>query len=307
VGVSELTLTGRLELRLNRYGSAVDETIRTLYGDVRVQFENGETLSQVNGSVTLITPVANLSADFAVETTGTSPNQEILFAADNVSTFVGDTKGTAATDDDIGVRFSGGSLIGYIAPNSTYAFDASGAASLVGISDLTLTGTLSAQKNTTGANVNRTITVAGTSRTLNVATGASSVSGTLTIGTGIAEFNGDFLIESRGTSPNRTLIFGAAGMEAFIGSSNGPGAADDIGLRVTDTALIVLVKSDNTYAVDASGQVAVVGVSNLGVSGQLRFEKNTTGEAIYQTVTIGSVSRTINQGQMSHDAADRSA
>ncbi|MFM7836680.1 MAG: hypothetical protein ACKPJD_33215, partial [Planctomycetaceae bacterium] len=81
----------------------------------------------------------------------------------------------------------------------------------------------------------------------------------------------------------------------FVGSSNGPGAADDIGLRVTDTALIVLVKSDNTYAVDASGSVDLVGVSNLEISGHLRFEKNTTGEAIYQTVTIGSVSRTINQ------------
>ncbi|MGV2333100.1 MAG UNVERIFIED_CONTAM: hypothetical protein LVR18_02885 [Planctomycetaceae bacterium] len=77
-----------------------------------------------------------------------------------------DTKGTNSTTDDIGVRFSGGSLVGYIAPDSTYAFDASGTAAIVGVSDLTLTGMLSAQKNTTGANVSKSITVAGVTRTL---------------------------------------------------------------------------------------------------------------------------------------------
>jgi hypothetical protein len=94
-------------------------------------------------------------------------DQEILFAANNVSTFVGDTKGTASTADDIGVRFSGGSLVGYIARSTApMPFDASGTAAIVGVSDLTLTGTLSAQENTTGANVSKSITVAGVTRTL---------------------------------------------------------------------------------------------------------------------------------------------
>ncbi|MFM7837052.1 MAG: hypothetical protein ACKPJD_35095, partial [Planctomycetaceae bacterium] len=137
------------------------------------------------------------------------------------------------TADDIGVRFSGGSLVGYIAPNSTYAFDASGTAELLGIPGLTLAGTLSARQNTTGSDISRSISVGGVTRQLAVSAGASSVSGTLTIGTGIADFTGDFLIESRGISPDRTLIFGAAGMEALVGSSNGPGTADDVGLQVT--------------------------------------------------------------------------
>ncbi|MGV2339915.1 MAG UNVERIFIED_CONTAM: hypothetical protein LVR18_39955 [Planctomycetaceae bacterium] len=82
-------------------------------------------------------------------------------------------------------------------------------------------------------------------------------------------------------------------MEAFVGSSNGPGTADDVGLQVTNTALIVLVSSDGSYAVDASGTVNVVGITNLEISGSLRFEKNTTGKAVKQTVTIGSVTRTL--------------
>ncbi|MEN9554493.1 MAG: hypothetical protein RLZZ232_779, partial [Planctomycetota bacterium] len=293
VGVSDLTLTGTLSAQKNTTGANVNKSI-TVAGIPRT-LNVAAGASRVGGSITLITPVASLSADFAVETTGTSPNQEILFAADNVSTFVGDTKGTAATGDDIGVRFSGGSLVGYIAPDSTYAFDASGTAELLGISGLTLEGTLLARKNTTGAAISRSISVAGFARHLSVPAGASSVSGTLTIGTGIADFSGDFLIESRGTSPDRTLIFGASGMEAFIGSSDGPGAADDVGLQVTNTALIVLVTSEGDYAVDASGSVNVVGVTNLRISGDLRFERNTTGQTIQQSVTIGTVTRTISQ------------
>ncbi|MFM7830921.1 MAG: hypothetical protein ACKPJD_03990, partial [Planctomycetaceae bacterium] len=150
VGVSGLKLSGGLDLRMNRYGDPVDETISTLDGDVRVYFTTGDSLTQIAGNLRLETPVASLSGDFTAEATGNSPNREILFSATNVSAFVGDTKGTASTADDIGVRFSGGSLVGYIAPDSTYAFDASGTAAIVGVSDLTLTGTLSAQKNTTG-------------------------------------------------------------------------------------------------------------------------------------------------------------
>ncbi|MFM7924060.1 MAG: hypothetical protein ACKPJJ_27900, partial [Planctomycetaceae bacterium] len=68
-----------------------------------------------------------------------------------------------------------------------------------------------------------------------------------------------------------------------------------VGLQVTNTALIVLVSSDGSYAVDASGTVNVVGITNLEISGSLRFEKNTTGKAVKQTVTIGSVTRTLDQ------------
>ncbi|MGV2333103.1 MAG UNVERIFIED_CONTAM: hypothetical protein LVR18_02900 [Planctomycetaceae bacterium] len=114
----------------------------------------------------------------------------------------GTPKAQHSTADDIGVRFSGGSLVGYIAPDSTYAFDASGTAAIVGVSDLTLTGTLSAQKNTTGANVSKSITVAGVTRTLTVAANASRVGGSVTLITPVASLSADFAVETTGTSPN---------------------------------------------------------------------------------------------------------
>ncbi|MFN9290007.1 MAG: hypothetical protein ACK6EB_18210, partial [Planctomyces sp.] len=158
IGVTGLTARGTVDLRINRFGGEIDETLTTPGGDVRVQFTSADPVTQVYGTATLVTPISELTGDFTIESTGIAPNRELLIAAANVSAFVGDTKGTTDTADDIGVRFTGGSLVGYIAPNSTYAFDASGAAAIVGVSDLTLTGTLSAQKNTTGANVSKSIT-----------------------------------------------------------------------------------------------------------------------------------------------------
>ena len=84
-------------------------------------------------------------------------------------------------------------------------------------------------------------------------------------------------------------------MEAFIGSTGDPGTADDVGLKISDTSVIVVVDSAKNYAVDASGSVTVMGLTGLDISGSLRFEKNTTGQTVNQTVTIGTVTRTIQQ------------
>ncbi|MEN9553872.1 MAG: hypothetical protein RLZZ232_158, partial [Planctomycetota bacterium] len=295
VGVSELTLNGSLALRINRYGAAVDETISTLGGDVRVYFESGENLSRIFGTVTLRTPVSDLSGDFTIESTGVSPSREILFGAANVSAFVGDTKGTATTADDIGVRFSGGSLVGYIAPDSTYAFDASGAASLVGVSDLTLTGTLSAQKNTTGANVNKSISVAGISRTLNVAAGASRVGGSVTLITPVANLSADFAVETTGTSPNQEILFAADNVSTFVGDTKGTAATgDDIGVRFSGGSLVGYIAPDSTYAFDASGTASLIGVADLTLTGTLSAQKNTTGANVNKSISVAGTSRTLN-------------
>ncbi|MFM8477868.1 MAG: beta strand repeat-containing protein, partial [Planctomycetaceae bacterium] len=295
VGISGLTARGSLDLRINRFGAEIDETVATPGGNVRVQFTSADSVTQVYGSATLVTPISELTGDFTIEATGIAPNRELLLGAANVSAFVGDTKGTAATGDDIGVRFSGGSLIGYIAPNSTYAFDASGAASLVGISDLTLTGTLSAQKNTTGANVNRTITVAGSSRTLNVAAGASRVGGNVTLITPVANLSADFAVETTGTSPNQEILFAADNVSTFVGDTKGTAATgDDIGVRFSGGSLIGYIAPNSTYAFDASGAASLVGISDLTLTGTLSAQKNTTGANVNRTITVAGSSRTLN-------------
>ena len=167
-GLSDFTLNGNLELQLQRFNAAIDETIPVGSGSVRVKYDDATPFTRLAGSVTLGTPVADLSGTFAVEATGTSPNQRILIAASGVTGFVGDKKGTNSTTDDTGVVFTSGDLLAVINANGTYALDASGAAGLVGVAGLTLNGTLAGQKNTTGAAVNESITVGGVTRTLAV-------------------------------------------------------------------------------------------------------------------------------------------
>ena len=156
--------------------------------------------------------------------------------------------------DDIGVSFSSGSLIGYIAPNRKYAFSASGTAALVGVSDLFLSGTLSAQKNTIGSDVNKTITVGGVQQTLNVAADTSRVGGSVTLVTPIASLSADFAVETTGQSPNKEVLFAAANVTAFVGDNkNTADTTDDIGVSFSGGSLIGYIAPNRKYAFSASG------------------------------------------------------
>ena len=67
--------------------------------------------------------------------------------------------------DDAGVQFSNGSLLAVINANGTYGLSATGSASLVGVSGLSLTGTLTGERNTTGAAISEDLTVGGVTQT----------------------------------------------------------------------------------------------------------------------------------------------
>ncbi|MCY2990036.1 MAG: hypothetical protein NTY19_19505, partial [Planctomycetota bacterium] len=246
------------------------------------------------GGATLTTPITDLSGDFAVETSGTSPNEEMLFGASQVTAFVGDKKGTTDTADDLGVRLSDISLVVLIKADKTYAFDGSGTASLVGVPDLMLSGSLSVQKNTTGEPVNRSLTVGGVSKTLNLTAGVSRVGGSVTLATQLADLSGDFAVETSGTSPNKEVLFGASHVTTFVGDEKGAGDADDLGVRLSDISLVVLIKADKTYAFDGSGTASLVGVPDLTLSGSLSVQKNTTGAAVDRSLTVGGVTKTLD-------------
>ncbi|MFM7868093.1 MAG: hypothetical protein ACKPHU_28095, partial [Planctomycetaceae bacterium] len=180
-GLSDFTLDGSLALELQRFNATIDETIPVGSDSIRVKFDSATDLTRLSGSVTLGTPIADLSGSFAIEATGTSPNRRILLAASDLTGFVGDKKNTTTTADDAGVQFSGGSLLAVINASGTYALAATGNASLVGVSGLSISGTLTAQKNTTGAAVSENITIGGITNTLALAKDASKVDGSVTL------------------------------------------------------------------------------------------------------------------------------
>ncbi|MFM7920506.1 MAG: hypothetical protein ACKPJJ_09775, partial [Planctomycetaceae bacterium] len=96
----------------------------------------------------------DLTGSFSVEATGVSPDRRLLIAAADVTGFVGDRKGTVSAADDAGVQISGGTVLAVVNASGTYGLYASGTAELVGGSGVSLTGSLTALRNTTGAAVN---------------------------------------------------------------------------------------------------------------------------------------------------------
>ena len=305
-------------------------TIPVGSGSVRVKYDDATPFTRLAGSVTLGTPVADLSGTFAVEATGTSPNQRILIAASGVTGFVGDKKGTPSANDDTGVVFTSGDLLAVINANGTYALDASGAAGLVGVAGLTLNGTLAGQKNTTGAAVNESITVGGVTRTLAVPKDAAKVEGSLTLGAeGVLYLSGNFGVEKKdatltladGSTVLTTAIqIGASSLTGFAGINAAPGSADQTGVSITggsfgltlaapknsnsgtDLRTWTALKANLTSASLVGVDVATASVSNLTLNmnragGTLNGTAATTTadfEAAPLTNTVGGQSSTLD-------------
>ncbi|HND54359.1 MAG TPA: hypothetical protein PLV92_18235, partial [Pirellulaceae bacterium] len=245
-------------------------------------------VSEVAGTVTLGTPLADLSGSFVVQSNTTPQGQELLFGASGVDIFLGDRKGTTDLADDVGVQLSGLTLIAVIDPQGRYAFDGSGAATLVGIPDLTLSGALGVQKNTSTSAVNRTVTIGGVTKTLNIPAGASQVGGAITLGVaGFVDFSGQFAVNQ---SADRTKVtFGAANINAFLGSGRDtPDTHDDVGVEVRNGSLgvVVYTADSSKFALQTSGDFALVGLDGLVVSGDMGVNLNRTGAAVNETVSL---------------------
>ncbi|MEN9554689.1 MAG: hypothetical protein RLZZ232_975, partial [Planctomycetota bacterium] len=245
-GLSDFTLDGNLTLELQRFNAVIDETIPVGSDSIRVKFDSATELTRLSGTVTLGTPIADLSGSFAVESTGTSPNRRILLAASDVTGFVGDKKGTATTVDDAGVQFSNGSLLAVINANGTYGLSATGSASLVGVSGLSLTGTLTGERNTTGAAISEDLTVGGVTRSLALARDVSKVDGSVTLNAeNTLYLTGTVGIEKKtttltlldGSTVDATAIqLGGSGLSGFAGLNAAPGSSDQTGLSVSDVS-----------------------------------------------------------------------
>jgi hypothetical protein len=209
-----------------------------------VKFDDATERTRLSGTITLGTPVADLAGAFAVEAAGASPDRRLLIAASGVTGFVGKGRDTTTTTDDVGVSFSNGSLLAVINADGKYAFDASGTAGLVGIDAITLTGTLVAQKNTTGSAVSENLTIGGTTKTLTVAKDVSKVSGTLTLSTenslyltgtiGVEKKTASLKLED-GTTVNTTAVqLGGTGISGFVGLNATPGHTDQTGVSLSN-------------------------------------------------------------------------
>ncbi|MGV2341522.1 MAG UNVERIFIED_CONTAM: hypothetical protein LVR18_48645, partial [Planctomycetaceae bacterium] len=143
----------------------------------------------------------------------------------------------------------------------------------MGISGLTLSGTMHARMNRLDAAINTTIsTPAGPVEVkFDSAADVTQFGGSarLAVG-GFVDISGSFGIEKSGNE----LLVGVTDVSVFLGVN--AGTPEAIGLQVSDGTL-GLVLRNGKYAITSSGAVGLVGLDGLGISGTFMVEANKLG------------------------------
>ncbi|MFN6027058.1 MAG: hypothetical protein ACK49E_23110, partial [Planctomyces sp.] len=289
VGINGLTLTGSLQAERNTGPNSVTLDFGTTSTTDDLTLEPGA--KRFGGTAELaISGFVSISGSFgfeeSTETIGGTETTRIKVAAAGIQTFLG-SGGT-------GVRLSDGQIGAVIdkpvGGEAKYAVVASGTAALVGIPGLTLTGTMNARINRLGAAINTVIsTPAGPVQVrFDDGTNVTQFGGSarLAIG-GFVELTGSFGIEKQG----ETLLLGVAGVEAFLGVNGGTSSA--IGLKVSNGNLGLVLKN-GSYALKTSGDVGLVGLTGLSISGSFNVQANQLGTAVSETVWTPAGNVTVN-------------
>lgn len=325
-GITGLDLSGTLHVRMNSTGAAVSETIPAPDPNNPGQTIN-ETLTFARNQSVMVSGTAalgigdgsgntfvSLSGGFSFSssatTVGNTTTTKLLVGAAGISAFLGtgDPSASGATGVNITNANLGIAIIGTQdntahTHTSVYALTASGAAALLGIPSLTLTGTMAVQSNTAGnehdevdvpdpANPGSTIPVH-----IDFTTNTQAFSGSVNLA--IADPNdatkqylslsGDFSFTRTVTGNTTEIDAAVSNAQAFIGV----GGANPIGVQLTGGSLgLVMLKTGSsaaTYALAASGNVAIVGLPGLIVGGTIGIKSNNTGSAQTNPVDNSSI------------------
>jgi hypothetical protein len=258
---------------------------------------DGQLGELVEASGTLVVGIADfveVSGDWGFRLTSKSGIQRLTAGITGGSAFVGKDGGTV---DEMGIRLSEVQLGLLIiddpsAAELRYAVDGSGEASLVGIDDVTLDGTLSVRINRTDAPVDETVTTAGGEVRLRFEspTDITQIEGTATVSiAGFVDLSGEFTLQVEETTENAVtttrILAAATNVEAFLGTNSGQ--TDETGVRLSDGMLGLVfegTESESGYAAVASGSVALVGISGLTLEGTAEVRVNRLGKAVDETI-----------------------
>jgi hypothetical protein len=289
VGLSGVDLTGPLALNINKLGRTIATNIPAPSGTtIPLNFTDPAPVQRFGGDINLnIAGFTTLTGTYGFEIETASGATEIRVAGTNINAVLGSNPdGIIGNTDDVGARISSAKLVAVLfrtaAGATSYAIDAKGTASLVGVDGFTVTGDLAARVNTTGGAVNKTITLPNgeTVPVIFASTETAAVfKGTVTAEISqFATISGGFAVSKDGSK----LTIAAAGVTAFVGTGN-------LGVRVTDGKLGVVVKTDTKkFAAVASGTAALEGVDGLTVTGTGSVRINKLGTSIDETITTPS-------------------
>ncbi|MFN5434637.1 MAG: beta strand repeat-containing protein, partial [Planctomyces sp.] len=297
-GITGLTLAGSGAVRINQLDEAINQTITTPAGDVTLDFATADDVLTLSGSASLtVAGFVDLAATLNVEKTTSGDLTSLTVQASSVTAFLGAGAGTTDPADDMGVRLSGGAMDLRLQKNtatgdSAYAFAARGTAALVGLNGLSASGTLVAQRSTMPTDTVLTFGNSDTSDDVTVASGDTRFGGSINVAiAGFTTVAGNFGFEKSVSGSTTKIKLAATDVSAFLGSNpdNLPGTGDEVGAQITGArlgAVLYQTPAGNSYAFDADGNAALVGITGLTVSGSLAARVNTTGAAVNETIAM---------------------
>ncbi|MBL9136319.1 MAG: hypothetical protein JNK85_10640, partial [Verrucomicrobiales bacterium] len=301
--LDQVILNGAFGLRLNTTDREINRTVRVGGTDLPLVFGATEKKSVrfVGTGLQLVTPVGEMGGDFTFEknlTTG-----RMLVAADQISLFVGDRGTLPATTDDIGILIAQGHLAMAIEPSGAAAFRVGGTAAVVGLtSELEFVGDLFAEWNTTGFDADLTGVDPDDAGPLvapqwTVPAGArrfGADQAALKVGGGAFQLAGSFVIEESDLGPDSLpgttddapeIWVAASGVRVFVGDDSNP--SNRKGVAIDEAQLALVIGAGQTYALQASGNAAIVGVPGVTISGRVGVERNTRTQAVSRTIEVG--------------------
>ena len=155
-GLPDLDLDGPLALNINQLQRTVDDTVATLTGsNIDVDFTSSDAFRRFGGNLDLaIQNFTTASGTFAFEKESSGSTTKIKVAGTSVFAFLGkDPNNVPLSGDEVGINITNARFGGVLLHTNTgnsFALDAAGSAELVGVSGLSMSGTMAVRANTTG-------------------------------------------------------------------------------------------------------------------------------------------------------------
>ncbi len=246
------------------------------------------------GGVTFSIPdFVSISADFGFEKRVNGEGQStLLMGAIVPRIFLGNSAETMGVELS-NVTFA--MILFQKTGGNTYAATGSGTAALLGYTDvLVLNGSLTVKINKTGAVIDESVLVGSTSVPIKFDTTDNILGfyGTITLDVvNYISINADLGFEKFVDGTTTKLLIGASDGTIFLGS----GAVSDpdaIGLSITGiTVGVVLLKDGtnaSTYAISATGDAALIGLTGLAITGTFAVKINKTGDVVDETINTGA-------------------
>jgi hypothetical protein len=176
--------------------------------------------------------------------------------------------------------------------SSSYAFAARGTAELVGIPTLVAAGTIVARKSTAAEAILLDFGTSDNSDDVTVQPGVTQFGGSVSLAVaGFSTLAGDFVFEKETVDSTTKIKLAATNVHALLGSNpdNVANTSDDVGARISNArlgAVLYRTPAGHSYAIDATGTAAIVGIDGLTLSGSLSARINTTGGAVEETIEV---------------------